>query len=114
MSPGHSKEPVHFQNVYEGFVISGICLVKVVSIVPSSGVTTFMLLHTQYNVLSIFGGCYPIHVRSHYVINYILYVMPLRNVYQNVLLDSGTSSFASLHLVNVFHSCCPEKCCSAS
>ena len=57
---------------------------------------------------------YPIHVRSHYVMNYILYVMPLRNVYQNVLLDNGTSSFVSLHLVNVFHSCCPVKCRPAS
>jgi len=48
MSPGRSKEPVHFQNVYEGFVISGICLVKVVSIVPSSGITTFCA--TAYSV----------------------------------------------------------------
>jgi len=89
MSPGHSKEPDHFQNIYEGFVISGICLVKVVSIMLSSGVSTFC--DSQYNVLSIFGGSYPIHVRSHYVMNYILYVMPLRNVYENVLLVSGTS-----------------------
>jgi hypothetical protein len=48
ISPGRSKEPVQFQTIYEGFVISGICSVKIVSIVPSLGVTTFCA--TAYSV----------------------------------------------------------------
>ena len=87
MSPCRSKEPVHFQNVYEVFEISGICSVKVVSSVPSYCILSIMYCPYLESVTPFMLG--------HTVMNYILYVMPLRNVYQNVLLDSGIAHAGS-------------------